>query len=321
MSAYDSAVEKIATPVLITSEARQAALAFARQQLVAPKANQIYNATIAVYAVHNYLFLLGIHSDLTVSDSCNPILQATVNTADLYIPGKGKLECCLVDPDDVFCHIPLEAQTDRIGYVLVHIVNDQQTNLLGFTGRIVNHQISLDQLQDIAELPVFLASIRPTAYLRQWLEDLYQIDWQDPNTVLTDNQLALGGWSKSEQYFQRAKLISWERQPSISPIALLVSISPEEEEAINVRIQVHPVIGNYQPSVSIRFLFTQSNVLPANLELSMLSRAETVLREVVSRVSPLDNCIQLPSFQGNYGEEFIIRISYQNEHFYQKFSI
>ena len=101
MSAYDSAVEKIATPVLITSEARQAALAFARQQLVAPKANQIYNATIAVYAVHNYLFLLGIHSDLTVSDSCNPILQATVNTADLYIPGKGKLECCLVDPDDV----------------------------------------------------------------------------------------------------------------------------------------------------------------------------------------------------------------------------
>jgi len=260
-------------------------------------------------------------SDLAASDSWNPVLQATADVADLWIPGKGYLECRLVDLENSTCSVPVEVQDNRIGYVAIHSINDQEVYLLGFTDHLCNNKISLDQLRDITEIPLFLGHFKPTTQLRQWLEDLYQQDWQPPDALLNESQLMLTRWRKSAKTFQRVKLVEWKSQILIPPLALLVSISPENAETMNVHIQIHPVIQNQTTSTGVRFLGAASTLLPANLAVSLLTASGEVLKTVISRERPLDNCIQLPTFQSLNREEFTIKLEFNRQSFVEHFAI
>lgn len=80
-------------PMPITQSAQQIALQFASEQPNEPKALQVYLNTLAVCAVNNYLRIMDVPTDLTASDSWNPVLRLAADVADLWVIGLGRLEC------------------------------------------------------------------------------------------------------------------------------------------------------------------------------------------------------------------------------------
>jgi hypothetical protein len=79
-------------------------------------------------------------------------------------------------------------------------------------------------------------------------------------------------------------------------LALLVNITEEAENKLGVLIQLHPTHGE--------------RYLPANLQLSLLSKSGKVLQEVESRAQ--DNYIQLKHFKGEVGVYFSISVKILN---------
>jgi hypothetical protein len=120
-------------PVLLTQTARKTAMAFAVQQVNPAQAQRVYRNTLAVYAVHTYLTLLGIETDLTQSDSWQAMSRSSRDTADLFVVGRGRLECRPVEPGADVLDIPDEVQLRRIAYLAVEIAEKPtKVQLLGF---------------------------------------------------------------------------------------------------------------------------------------------------------------------------------------------
>jgi hypothetical protein len=126
-------------PLPITNQTRATAQAFAQAQPNPVKAQQVKLNTLAVCTVCDYLTLMGIPFDLTASYSWNPVTRLMADTADLVIPGVGRVECrpLLQEAADLnaetTCLVPPEVQGDRLGYIVVQIGSDfESANLVGY---------------------------------------------------------------------------------------------------------------------------------------------------------------------------------------------
>jgi hypothetical protein len=88
---------------------------------------------LAVYAVHEYLKITDIETNLEASDSWHPVMRQFHDVADLVIPNLGTLECRPVLPEETEIMLPPEVTEERIGHLLVGF-NEQLTEakLLGF---------------------------------------------------------------------------------------------------------------------------------------------------------------------------------------------
>ena len=88
---------------------------------------------MAVYAIHEYLKITDIETDLEASDSWHPVMRQFHDVADLVIPNLGTLECRPVLPDETEFILPPEVTEERIGYLFVRF-NEELTEaeLLGF---------------------------------------------------------------------------------------------------------------------------------------------------------------------------------------------
>lgn len=302
-------------PLWITQSAHHQAEVFARQQPNPQKAEQVYRNTLAVSVVDSYLKLLGIQTDVAASDSWNAAIRLASDVADLVVVGRGQLECRAVVPGAETCLIPLESQCDRLGYVIVRLDSDQEATLLGFVDQVHSETFQLAALQPITELPNYLAQQQPIVNLRQWLEGLYQLDWQPPETLLRPKQLVL---SHSQAKFQRAKLIELNLNSEHRDVILLFSVIPEHD-VLNIRVQLHPAILAEPKPNGTRLIHSALDCLVPNLKLSLKTADNRLFKEVISRPFPRDNCIQLPLFQGQLGERFTILISTEDltisEHF------
>lgn len=145
--------DDFALPLPITQTALAIAEHFASRQPTPDKATQVWLNTLAVHAVHDYLEMMGIATDLKASDSWNPIAQLCADTADLMMPDYGRLECRPVSALAATCPIPPEVWDDRIGYVVVQIEEaTQQASLLGFVEHAAVEELPLNQLQPIDAL-------------------------------------------------------------------------------------------------------------------------------------------------------------------------
>lgn len=293
-------------PFWVTQQASQLAEEFASQQPTPYRAQQVYQNTLAVWVVNNYLKLLGIATDLGASDSWNPVLRLTHNVADLVVVNRGRLDCRPVSPGAETCFIPLEAQSDRIGYVIVRLDSDQTATLLGFVDQISSDLLSLQELRPMVELPVHLARQSPITDLRQWLEGIYQQDWHPPEQLLRPKQLVLG---HSRGYIQRAKHIELNLNSEHRDVVLLVAVAPQDQ-ALSVRVQLHPAIVAEGYSSGTRLIQASLDCLAPNLQLSLITDQQGEQIQVTARNYPRDNCIQLPPFQGQMGERFVLRIRY-----------
>lgn len=305
------ASDKTPFTVPLSASAHRLARQFCHRHRHPQKGKQVYLNTLAVSAVEFYLRCMGVETDWPGSQSHDPIMQSTLDVADLALPGKGRLECRPQLPYMSVLSIPPEAWRDRLGYVVVQLPPSlQEANLLGFApaGR---QELVIDQLRSLDVLMEHLNRVQPPTsaqvHLSQWLDNLFEAGWQSLTalTGLDQPRLAMTFRNQAqldEGVIRRAKLIDLGVQLGYESVALLVAITPIEpdptapdpEPRVEIWVQIHPVGGTH--------------FLPPNLHLSLLSETGEVIQATTSRHQ--DNYIQLKRFRGAPGECFDIRVAF-----------
>ncbi|WP_293132399.1 DUF1822 family protein [Microcoleus sp. bin38.metabat.b11b12b14.051] len=178
----------------ITQKAMQLARQFSGQQSHPQKQEQVYLNTLAVLAVRDYLTILSIETDLTQCDSWNPVIRLFADAADLYVKGLGKIECRPIKnrhlnsfPQPLeSCPVPVEARTERIGYIAVEIDEEEnEARLLGFSASAAAGELVLRQLHSLDDFLVHLEHLfEAKVDLRQWLVNVFMPDWQPFEAVV-----------------------------------------------------------------------------------------------------------------------------------------
>lgn len=318
-------IENFAIPLPITGETRQIASQFAAQQPIREKAEQILLNTIAVSVVNNYLNMLGISTNLSNSDSWNPVMRLCNNVADLDIPGVGKLECRPIKSSASSCQIPMEVWDLRIGYVVVQIDDSlRKAAILGFSPQVTTKELALANLRPPEELidclHEFKESIADNSLINlgQWLNNVFETGWQTVESLLTSQQLTPAfGFRRAEllepnvseseianNRVSRAKLINLGLQFGKRNVVLLVEISPEEKGNIAVTLQVHPSSNDI--------------CLPKALELKVIESSDEVFMQAQARSR--DKYIQL-QFSGQSEEIFGVEIVLDGSKFSERFKL
>lgn len=297
----------IALPLPITEQERQIADRFGQE--IPAKTEQIQLNTIAVLVVRNYLQLMGITTDLSQSDSWNPIGRLSADVADLVLPQIGRLECRAIAVGSLYCSVPPEVWHDRIGYVVVEIDAARQTaRLLGFVAAVETEQLDLNQLQPIEVLLEHLDQLRsqsPIVQLSRWIEGIFAPQWEAVEAVLSPLELGVsfrGDAALTTPAIQRAKQINLGIQLPQSAIALVVELTSLTPQVSEIRLRVYPL---------------RQTVLPP-LQLTVLDRTGAVFLEAQARSQ--DNYLQL-RFQGEVGEQFAVSIKLEATRVIEQFMI
>ena len=294
-------------PIPLTTEILHIAQQFANEQPISDKERQVYLNTIAVCAVNNYLRIIGIPTNITAGDSWNPSIRLTEDVADLWITGKGSLECRPIKRGALSCDIPLDAGLDRIGYIIVEIDEDRKEAILrGFTPNIpAKGKLSLNELDSLLQLPSYLHALRPLLNLSQWFKNIFEIGWESVETVLDSHvtQPALAFRSKSKpNNLKRCKLLKLGSQETA--VALIVTITSESTSNTNILIELKPNLSQYY--------------LPVNLQIMLLDEYEQAI--IDTKVEESKQHIQL-DLSGEPGERFSINIVLGDESFREDFIV
>ncbi|MDX2240736.1 MAG: DUF1822 family protein [Leptolyngbyaceae cyanobacterium bins.302] len=224
-----------------------------RQQTNARKGKQVYLNTLAVYAVHQYLELLGIATDLTTSDSQDHVLVSLLDTADLMIAGVGKLECCVVLPEAKTMTLVSPTNRDRIGCIAVALDAElRQATLLGFVKHWATETLSVDDLQPLAALPEYLETLKQRVNLQLWFQNVTTTTWQTIEQIMDEMTGMLGQPSPTLAYHRSTTstlpntipaLIDLfhsnrDRWTGLQVLGLLGSIAQEDASAIAFLSQI-----------------------------------------------------------------------------------
>ncbi|AFY58022.1 Protein of unknown function (DUF1822) [Rivularia sp. PCC 7116] len=284
-------------PIPLTSEILHIARQFANEQAnpKSEKAQQVYLNTIAICAVNNYLRIIGISTDITSGDSWNSSIRLIEDVADLWVTGKGSLECRPVKKGASKCHIPSSIGLERIGFVIVEIDEEQNAAILkGFTSdELATQYLSLHNLRSIEYLPSYLYKLKPLVNLSKWFQNIFENGWEAVETVLSSqmNQPAIVFRGKSKvNRCQRCKLIKLGNQEEL--VALIITVTPESKSNINILIELKPHLNQ--------------NYLPANLQIMLLDEYQQAILDTKTEQS--NQHIQL-DLSGEPGERFTLQIA------------
>ncbi|MEO1374736.1 MAG: DUF1822 family protein [Cyanobacteria bacterium J06635_10] len=282
-------IEDWSIPIPLTSDILLIAREFAKEQQIPAKAQQVYLNTLAVCAVNNYLRILGIPTNITAGDSWNPSVRLTEDVADLWIIGKGSLECRPIKPGAITSYIPPLIGFSRIGYVLVEI-NEQllEATLRGFLPHCTKGNLSLHNLYSLEDFPAYLHKIGPLVNLSQWFNNIFETGWETPETVLGEPTLAFRS-NLQPSHLKRCKLLELRNIGEL--FALVVTITPESNSNINILVELKP--GSNQ-------LY-----LPVNLQLILIDEYG---REIIDTKSQEVNQHIHIDLTGEPGERFSIKI-------------
>ncbi|MBE9213928.1 DUF1822 family protein [Plectonema cf. radiosum LEGE 06105] len=280
-------------PVPLTSEILQIAEQFAQEQSIPRKAQQVYLNTIAVCAVNNYLRILGIPTNLTAGDSWNSAVRLVEDVADLWITGKGSLECRPIQSGTLTCSIPPLIGLEKIGYLIVEIDReDKQAILRGFTAnKQLSGVLSIDKLNSLEDLPAYLDKLRPLVNLSQWLRNIFETGWETTEILGKQvNQPAFAFRSKLKiNHLQRCKLLELGHKGEL--IALIVTITSELKSNINIVVELKPASSQIY--------------LPANLQLILLDEEQQPI--IDTKTKEANQHIQL-DLTAEPGEHFTIKV-------------
>ena len=316
----------------ITQAARRIAQEFAAGQPTPQKAEQCRLNTITVCVVHDYLQMMGIPTDLTASDSWNPVMRLCDDVADLEVTGIGRLECRPITTPASTCYIPPEVWSDRVGYVIVQLNESlREATVLGFTQTAAIEQLPISRLQPLEDLLTHLSQLmQPVAdaesaadaeqktlvNLSHWLENVFETGWQTVEVLLSPAEASKAfNFRRFENYrehdsnhpeagIKRAKLMDLGMQLAGHSVALVVELRPESAQKTGILIQVHP-IGS-------------QTYLPSLLQLIVLDASGTVFLEAQARSA--DNYIQL-QFGGKPGELFSVKVTLGDVSFTENFVV
>jgi len=304
-------------PVPLGRAAYKQAEDFSRHQVKRWKAEQVYRNTLAVIAVNFWLKCMCIETNLAGSDSWDVVAQTLLDTADIEIPNIGKLECRVVFAEEEFLQIPLEVQSDRIGYVAVWLDQSlKKAGLLGFVKTTQAEEIPLNQLEPLAHLIRHLSQIRKSKLLNipvnlgQWLQNSFEHDWQSVQTLSSKNRNNLastlrGNSQMNDINIQRGKVIDLGLSLGSRSVTLLVAIVEKIETQLCVLIQVHPFGGE--------------DCVPPNLRLILILDTGEILKEVTARSQDL--FIQMNPILVKPGESFSIQLVLNEFSVLEKFTV
>lgn len=276
----------------IRTQAKEFAQKFAIEQANPQKGKKVYLNTLAVYAVYEYLKILGIEIDINQGDSWDIYKQLTGDFADLVIPKVGKLECRFVLPGEEFFSLPYEATEDRIGCVAVQFdENLDSVKLLGFVPNLEAYKdseevllaavqpldtlfnlIYTDLLSDI-EPPIEDNSKNNVINLNDWLLPEKEIEpsWQQPEKLIklskqTTQYMAASNFNL-ELSTQKAKLI--ELGSKEEQVALIIGLASGEDE----------LEDEIEMSVDLASM-GDKKYLPPNLKLTLLNQNGEQFRQI-----------------------------------------
>jgi len=163
--------KKSGISIVITENERKQAQK-AAQAVVENRAEEVYRNTLSVLAIHKFLRMSGIKSDLSKSYSCQPFRRMIEDTADLLIPGRGRLECRSLMEGDTHFTVPLDVWDERIGYVAVQFSESFGSGkVLGFVPSVSETRVSLSKLESLEGLIEHLYKSRVVVRLGQLLKD------------------------------------------------------------------------------------------------------------------------------------------------------
>jgi len=278
----------------LSFEAHSLAQKYSERQSKPQKAQQVYLNTLAIYAVDFYLRCMEFETDWPASDSSNPLMLKLLDVADLDIKGIGKIECRPVLPNAEFCAIPPDVWQDRIGYVAVQLSQSlQEATILGFT-KTAAAEIPLESLQPVDDLLAYLNRLqqqKPVS-LRNWFDDIFAEGWQAIEEILHPEQFEWAFSRRSATLITRGQQIDLGMQLANKSVALIVTLPPEEDSEVEIKVQVYPVGG-------------ESN-LPEGLKLTIMDDSGETVLEAKSR--EFDSFIQ-QEFSAESGEEFGVVVS------------
>jgi len=302
----------------ISQAALQTARQFAQQQTNPTKAEQVQRNTLAVWAVNDYLQMLGVPTNLTASDSWNPVVRACADVADLEILHLGKLECCRVSLATQSCQIPPEAWGDRIGYLAVHVDDAISTaTIFGFLPQVSQEVIALTAWHPPERIFDHLHQLQRsgpttlTTRLSEWIAGRITAGWQAVESLLNPQQLsfafrgaatvAADSAEAAETSIEQAKYIAFEQH---DPIALVVKLTQRDRLTVEILLQVYSL--------------GRSPYLEPGLSLAVVESSGTVLLEAQAQSN--DDYLQL-ALQGEPGETFAVRITIVGDHYEEWFVI
>ena len=298
----------------ISTKAHIQAQNFCRYQSQTVKARQVYLNTLAVSVSSAYLNLIGWSASLKDSDSWNPALQTIMNTADLYLPSYGKLECRAVLSGENEVDIPPEVWSSRIGYLVIKLETSLQTaNILGFLRQVQQQRVSLSQLESLNKFPAYLSEqkrLEPkiTVGLSNWISGTLTHGWRqldelfNPPMVVNFRSKELTRPPSSATSASRVKLVNIGRD-SEHTIAIILNIQPLNEREFNISL----VVRNYQ-SVSY---------LPEGLELVIIDKTgHPVMIAQANQTETIEFC-----FSGELSESFALEVSLAEQSLIEHFII
>ena len=226
-------------------DAHQKAEEFAVEQDDLDKGKQVYLNTLAVYAVNNYLKWLSIETALHQSDSWNWSTRTFFDIADLMLPNVGRIECRPVLPGEEVVVLPQEVTQERIGYIAVRFNKQLDfVEILGFVPArpIINNSeiIEINRFESIDILIDIINRRKMKVNLCQWLEGIFNQDWESPELVLAGSFRSTATMTRQYQDSQtssisRAKVVDVGRQ-----IVLLMELTPTNSAVFDIRLRVYP---------------------------------------------------------------------------------
>jgi hypothetical protein len=155
----------------------------------------------------------------------------------------------------------------------------------------------------IAELRESLHQTK--THLSEWLQDRVEEGWLAIDTLIHPEAYLALNTRNSESGIRKGKLLNLGLKLGPQSAALLLSITPEPEEKLNVLVQLHPTHGQ-------RFL-------PPQIKLTLQSTAGETLQEVQARGQ--DNYIQLQPFKGSLGRRFSLEVSLSGRFVKEEFEL
>lgn len=296
-------------PVLIPSASDTLARQLAQQHPLPEQVQHIYRNLIAVFALKHYLELMGIATDLTSCDCWNAWMRLTLNRADIELVGYGRLECCLLQSEELdnpaSVMLPQEWVDERLGYVAIQVEGEvdkpglPQVLLVGFMVEDEGPVTSLNQLRSMFELPEFLAALTQQPFVTQishWFQHQVKQGWQTLEEVLKfapQPQLQMrGGTNRAEmtrQVYGKSLLLSNGKDPHTVALIADVVLQPDGQYAVELR--VCPV--------------EEEAFLPPGLEMVVLDAAGELVMQAQTREQ--NRMIEL-GFLAEVGDRFQLNV-------------
>lgn len=291
----------------------------------AQKSRQVYLNTLAVLAFNFYCQCMEIETDLDKSYALDGIMSHLINTATLFIKDKGLLECRPVLPKQEYCQIPSEVLSERIGYVVVEIDEDnKQARILGFVESVESEKLPLNQLNSLRDFLIYLHKLEPVKV---------EEDASSPVDIIkvAANQIS-EGIVKLSKWFDGILDNGWEPELAVAKSILPVNTSEHKQTGaakfIHLKHPSEPLLlilrqtqlSQNEVEIILRlYPASESIFLLDGIKMTLLDEKDKAIPQLEKK-SKVSNWLQL-KFRGNIGDKFGLKINLEEDSILEKFVI